>query len=135
MEGLNELVPRYYANKVIEKEVKDALNKDNKEIKNIMLSANKEIENIGEYKVSCKTIITEDFDKDLLVKKLKSIWAEQNGSMTCPWLEMVYVVNDEALENAIYNGEINPEDLKECKISKSQVRLTITKKKGDKNDN
>lgn len=135
MSSLDWLVPRYFKNKETEKELKQIIADDNKEIKSIMLSADKETENVGEYKVFCKTIVTEDFDKDLLVKKLLSLWAEHNGSMKCPWIEYVPVVNDEALEDAIYNGEINPDDLKDCKVSKSQVRLQITKRKEKKNDN
>ena len=60
---------------------------------------------------------------------LKKLWAEQNCTLDCPWIEYVPKVNDEALEDAIYNGEINPEDLKSCKITKSQVRLTVRKVK------
>lgn len=134
MSNLDELVPRYYANKIAENALKKENAKDNNEIKSIMLKAKKETENIGDYKISCKTIVTEDFDKDLLLKKVKSIWTEKNGSMTCPWIDRIEVVNDEALEEAIYNGLINPEDLKSCKVSKSQVRLTVSKKE-DKNDN
>jgi len=129
MSKLNELVPRYYENKETEKVLKKEIDADNKAIKQIMLDSNSENEVIEGYKVSCKTIVTEDFDKDLLVSKLKKLWTEQNGTLDCPWIEYVPKVNDEALEDAIYNGEINPEDLKSCKVSKSQVRLTIRKVK------
>jgi hypothetical protein len=131
MSSLDELVPRYYANKETEKILKKEIDDDNKEIKSIMLNSNSENENVGEYKVTCKTIVTEDFDKDLLVAKLKSLWEQTPGSegIVCPWLDFVPVVNDEALENAIYDGQINPDDLKSCKVSKSQVRLTVSKPK------
>lgn len=129
MSSLEELVPRYYADKQTEKEVKERLANDNKAIKDIMLNANKETENVGEYSVTCKVITTEDFDKTLLLNKVKSIWANQNGNMECPWVDTIEVVNDEALEDAIYNGLLNPEDLKECKVQKTQTRLTIKKGK------
>ena len=130
MSRLNELVPRYYANKETEKVLKKEIDADNKEIKQIMLDSNSENEVIEDYKVSCKTIVTEDFDKDLLISKLVSIWKDAgNGDVACPWIEYVPKVNDEALEDAIYNGEISPEDLKSCKVSKSQVRLTVRKVK------
>lgn len=129
MRDLSEIVSRYYENKQVEKKLSDKIKADNEEIKKEMLSANIETENFGDYKVTCKTIVTEDFDQDKLLKKIKSIWAEQNGSMTCPWVKQVEIVDMEALTEAIYDEMLSGDDLKDCKVQKSQVRLTVSKPK------
>ena len=132
MADLYELVKRYLCNKNECDDLKKLVDADNKEIKSIMLTQLKNNEakyDAGDIIATVKVIETEDFDNDMLVSILKSLWSTEHGSMTNPWLKVVYQPDMDAIEDAIYNGELSPDDLKPAKVTKSQTRLTVRRKK------
>jgi hypothetical protein len=81
----------------------------------------------GDYVATVKTITSESFDDDKLVAKLNELWPHEGQQN--PYLEIVFKPNMEAIEEGIYNGELDPACLKDCKVTKTQTRLTIKRSK------
>lgn len=132
MADLYELINRYYKNKTECDALKKLVNEDNTEIKTLlqsMVKDNKASYEAGDVVANMSVIDKSDFDKDKLLKTLKSFWSDQNGSMTCPWTKYVEVVDMEAMEKALYNGELTPELIAPCKVEKFETRLTVKKVK------
>lgn len=115
------------------KEQSDALKKEvdsySKDIKERMSK-----DNVGEvfadkYKAKLSVIESKSFDEAKLLMKLKSM-----GDIAKSVIRTVEVVDMTALENAIYNKEIDASALTDCQVVKTQQRLTVTeikKKKGE----
>lgn len=115
------------------KEQSDALKKEvdaySKDIKERMSK-----DDVGEiftdkYKAKLSVIESKSFDEAKLLMKLKSM-----GDIAKSVIRTVEVVDMTALENAIYNKEIDASALTECQVVKTQQRLTVTeikKKKGE----
>lgn len=132
------LIDTYKAGKDLENKYKKDNTALNTSIKDIFLDLFKDKLNAdGEAEFS-----TEQFTAKLKVKKneelneakaietIKSEWASKNGSMTCPYLKMVYVLDEEAIEKAIYNGELKAEVLASCKeVKEPTYTLTVGKLK------
>lgn len=78
--------------------------------------------------------ITEDMDYEKLVYILKEYWESIYGDIPCPYIRQVEVVNEEALESALYKGDI-PEDIIDkidgCRIKKKTVSLVYSRVKGE----
>lgn len=128
MADLKTLIDKYGDENAECNRLKKIVKEDNEEIKKIMLESGDENSEGNNYKVTCKTIVTEDFNEDKLLVKLKELWSDM-GSMTNPYIKMIEVPNMEEIEKAIYSGELDPKELASCKESKSQVRLTVSKLK------
>lgn len=128
MADLKTLIDKYGDENAECNRLKKIVKEDNEEIKKIMLESGNENSEGNNYKVTCKTIVTEDFNEDKLLAKLKELWSDM-GSMTNPYIKMIEVPNMEEIEKAIYSGELDPKELASCKESKSQVRLTVSKLK------
>lgn len=126
--SLSELIERYGNNYYEAKSYEKQINADKDEIKKRMLESTIGESDSDTYVVTLTDIKIEDFDNDKLVAKLKSLWAEEHGSMENPYLKLVYVPDMEAIERAIYDNELNPNDLIDCKIVKHQNRMNIKKK-------
>lgn len=134
MESLKDLIPRYFLNKGELDAYKKLVDKDNKSIKELLLEKLKKnetsvSETVDGITATCTVIDKTDFDYNKLLQKLKSDWHKDNGSMTCPYIKLVEQVNMEAVEDAIYNGQLDPKSLEECKVPKFENRLTIKKEK------
>lgn len=126
MADLTTLIDKYGDENKEYNDLKKIVEEDKLEIKRIMLEAGSENEEGNNYKVSCKTIVTEDFNLDKLLAKLKSMWKEDSDN---PYIKTIEIVDMEAVEQAIYSGEIDAKKLASCKESKSQVRLSVSKLK------
>lgn len=118
-----QAINRYGLNKESMDSLKKLVDADSKFIKE---HVSNESVDTGDYVATVKTITSESFDNDKLVAALHKVW-EGKGSMQNPYLKMVFVPDMEAIEEGIYNGELDPACLKDCKVSKSQTRLTIKK--------
>lgn len=129
MSKLDELVNRYGNLKSEMDSYKKQVNADNSEIKSIMKEMDISEHNSGEFTAKYSITVSESFDEDKLVHTLQSIWSNKNGSMTNPYLKMVYIPDMEAIENAIYNGQLNAAELAGCKVTKETPRLTIKRNK------
>lgn len=115
------------------KEQSDALKKEvdtySKDIKERMSK-----DNVGEvfadkYKAKLSVIESKSFDEAKLLMKLKNM-----GDIAKSVIRTVEVVDMTALENAIYNKEIDASALTDCQVVKTQQRLTVTKVKGKKGE-
>lgn len=142
--SLEDKIDMYGLGKETELSYKSSNNALNESIKedlmnNLMLDDNGSATVSGtKYIIKYVTVKKEDFDNDKLIECLRKIWVYKHGSMTNPFLKVVYVPDMDAIENAIYNGEFTKEDLTEinkCKVIKQTPKLTISKKKGEKNEN
>lgn len=129
---LDELVTRYANLKSEMDSYKKQVDEDNKSIKELMSSNNLKEHTAGGYTAKYSVIVSESFDEDKLLNKLVQNLSEENYKKVVKTKEYVDM---DALENAIYNGKINPVDLADCRIKKETTRLTISKVKEKKNDN
>ena len=86
----------------------------------------------GGYKVSRQVSYRTSVDEDKMLKVLKSDWTKRYGSMECPYIKTVEVVDTEALEAVIYAGELSDEVMKaldDCQSKKEVITLKCTKVK------
>lgn len=136
---LNDLIPRYYLNKSELDSYKKLVDADNTAIKEILLKnlAKGETsvsETVDDLVATIKVIDKTDFDYNKLLQKLKSDWFEQHGSMTCPYVKTIETVNMEAVEDALYNGQLDAKALEGCKVPKVENRLTVKRSKKKKDE-
>ena len=120
--SLTELIDNYGETKAQLDIVKKDAELMNSEIKKLMTAGSLETVSGSEFKATCKEIKSESFNEDKLLIKLKELGVE-GCIKTKEYVDM------EELESAIYNGEIEPTKLAECKEVKTQLRLTISKLK------
>ena len=123
---LQELIKRYGNNKTEMDSYKKQVDEDNKEIKNIMSTKGMDKAVGGGFTATYSVSVSESFDNDKLTEKLKQLWSK-NGSMKNPYIKLVPMPDMDAIENAIYSGELNAKDLADCKVRKETPRLTIKK--------
>lgn len=121
MKRLNGLINEYG----VKKEELDLLKKEtdniNKTIKSLMKADNLTEVITTMYKVNYQVRTSESLDEEKVIDILKA-----NGIKGI--IKTKEYVDEEALENAIYTGKLEPSILKEinkCKISKETVALTI----------
>ena len=86
----------------------------------------------GGYKVSRQVSYRTSVDEDKMLNVLKSDWTKRYGSMECPYIKTVEVVDTEALEAVIYAGELSDEVMKaldDCQSKKEVITRKCTKVK------
>ena len=120
---LSTLVERWGKNKTVLDPLKKEVDKDAAEIKMIMLEEELDTSVSGDYTASLTFKTTEAFDEDALLTYLKSALVGKDG--VCPYMLFVEVVNWDAIEKAIYNGEITKEQVLEIDKFKT-VKKTPT---------
>lgn len=87
--------------------------KDGDKIKAIMTDAGYENSSSGRYTANIQYATSEKLDEDGMIHYIKSeIWGDK-GSMHCPYIKTVEVIDFEALEKAIYHGDITQEQVAE----------------------
>lgn len=91
-------------------------------IKKIMLSEKIEEIEVGKIFASCKVSERSSFDEELLISTLKKL--KVKGVIK----KREYVDND-ALEDLIYNGKLDASKLAKCEITKAVTTLRIKEKK------
>lgn len=136
-ESLDEIVERYGRLKQEVDSYEKQIKSDNSSIKSKMTEMDlKEYESknyIAKYAVS----VSESFDEEKLVEKLRSMMVEviedglpvkKSMAEALDLIEYKPAVKMEALENAIYNGKISAADLADCVLRKETGRLTIKAK-------
>ena len=120
------------------KEEEKALGKEIKSlgtaIKDFLFDTTDKIKQVGSWKVQLQHKVTETVDEVKLLAVLKEFWAEKNGSMQCPYVKTIEVVDMEALESALYKDEI-PQDvlmkIDGCRVKKETDALVYSKVKGE----
>ena len=99
---LSTLVERWGKNKTVFDPLKKEVDKDAAEIKRIMLEEELDTSVGGDYTASLTFKTSESFDEDALLAYIKGeLWGKK-GSMECPYIRRVEVINWDELEKAIY---------------------------------
>lgn len=119
-EKLQELIQHYQLNKSKMDSYKKIVDKDNNEIKMIMRESQLSEFIVGDIKATCSISEREDFIEEALIEKLKEM--KVDGV-----IKMKEYIDMDALENAIYNGELNAAELASCQTKKEVVTLRVTK--------
>ena len=127
---LAEAIDRYAQNKS-EKDKYDKLCKpDNDFIKSTMIEA-KYTDFESDYNVAKVTAVDKGYTDEA---KLINVIHSFNIPNSLGIIKTKEYIDEDALESAIYNGEIPQEVMNEivkCKVEKTEYRLTIKKKKGE----
>ena len=124
---LSKLVKEWGEEKVVcddlTKKVKDYA----AQIKKIMIAENLEDSESGPYIAKLSFSHTENFDEGGMISFIKSVlWADK-GSMECPYIKRVEVVDWDAIEKAMYNGDISKEHILEMDKFKSVTDTPVLK--------
>ena len=117
---LAELISRYYEMKSEMDSYKSQVDSDNKAIKEIMSKEHLSKHTYCEYTANYKIIDKSYFDEPKLLERLKAL-GRTDAIKTKEYVDMACV------ENMLYNGELRPEDIKDCKVEKYEERLTVKK--------
>lgn len=135
MENLTQLIERYGTLKGEMDSYKKQVDADNKAIKEIMAENNLTEASGGGYIAKYSESVSNNFDEAKLLEKLENM-TYKDPNCSCPVsvkslgvIKMKPYVDMEALENAIYNGQISAVDLADCRIVVKTPRLTIKKEK------
>jgi hypothetical protein len=120
---LTAVVPRYGSNKVELDSYKKLCDADNALIKELMGQASLPEFTAGGYKATRSVTEKESFDEVLLLAKLKKL--KVKGVVK----KKEYVDMD-ALENAIYHGQVDAATLADCQVKNEVVTLRIKAVKG-----
>lgn len=125
MKNLEALVTEYgLLNKSL-KSLKKSVDDLNKEIKNEMVARQLDSFESTNWKISYQTRRSESLDEDKVIKILT------NANLDTNIVKMKPYVDEDALESAIYNGNIPADVLKEisdCKIVKETFALVVKEK-------
>lgn len=131
---LETKIKSYCDKKEAEKLLKKEISHLGGELKDYLTTHDGSAEGDG-WVVNLQSRNVETVDEEKMLYVLKASWKEQNGKKKCPYIRTVEVLDMDALENAIYKGEISEETLLEldgCRTKTTQYALTYKKKKEDK---
>ena len=108
---LSTLVKRWGENKTQADALKKLVDTDAAEIKQIMLDEKLDSSISDNYKASLSFQEKESIDEEGLLAYIKSVIWNNKGSMHCPYIKTVEVIDWDAIEQAVYNGEITKEQV------------------------
>lgn len=117
---LSVLVSRWGENKSTADKLKKDVDKDAAQIKQIMIDNNKEDSTSGKYTAHLSYATSQQVDEEGLLEYIKS--KIQGKKKSCPYIKTIEVIDYNALEKAIYNGEITKEQVLEMDKYKSEVK-------------
>ena len=129
---INQIVSRYCELSDKVKEMTKTTNADKAVIKQYLADNNTNTETINGYVLNVREKVEETFDEAQLLQVIKSNWVKTHGSMECPLIRTMEYVDLDALEKAVYNGNISTEELLEidkCRITKVTRALYYSKEK------
>ena len=111
LSALTPLVKEWGKNKTEYDKLKKVVDRDAKEIKALMTKEGLEecVEDGYIAKLSMKH--TESFDEDGVLEYIKSVLWGDKGSMECPYIQRVEIIDWDALEKAIYNKELTQDEI------------------------
>ena len=122
-ELLNLAIEKFYVDKLELDNFKKSTEKYNKEIKDLMQKLNT-TEHVTDNGLVAKMSVQkrESFNEDLLLSKIRSL--EVPGI-----IKSKEYVDMDALENAIYNGELDATELASCRVTKEVITLKVNERK------
>lgn len=127
---LSESIEKYGVNKAEMDSYKKICDAENKKIKEIMGEAK-----LKTYDSESYTAKITEVDKSYMDEaKLIGIIHSNNIPNSLGIIKTKEYIDEDALESAIYNHLISDDILQEisnCKVAKTEIRLNISKKKGD----
>lgn len=133
---LDDLIPVYGSNKTEADRLKAVIEDDNKEIKAICKQLALDKAEIDGWEMTYRVDQKHNIDEDKMLAILKSYWTKKNGSMECPFIKTKEYIDQEALQNAIFNGDIADKkvlmELKACDTLIAQEKLFVKKAKEKK---
>lgn len=127
---LTATIDHYGDNKAEFDAYKKLCDSDNKVIKEIMGEAKLDQYSTANYIAKLTAVDKSYFDESKLIGTIHSF----NIPDSLGIIKTREYIDEDALESAIYNGEISKEVMDEianCKIEKTEYRLNIKKKKGE----
>lgn len=131
---LEELVEVWGTNKTTADGLKKIVEKDAAQIKEIMLSEKLTESKSGKYTAKLSIQHKEKFNEDGLLEYIKTkLWGDK-GSMECPYIKRVEVIDWDALESAIYNEKITKAQLIEIDKFRETIETPVLKLTVDKED-
>lgn len=126
---LEELIPIYGENNTQYNGLKKVVSEQSSEIKKLMQGNKIDEKSVGGWTAKLTVKKSESFDEDKLLGIVKELGFADKLIKTREYVDM------DALEEAIYNGEITQDMLvvkiAQAKVVKESVALTIKKRKGE----
>ena len=132
---LNNLILSYGNHDVEFKQLKKVCDSEKESLKNIMGEMGSEKESYGGFTITRTVSERENFNEQQALAILKQNWYENHGSEPCPFVKTVEVLDSDALESAMYNGELDNNTilkLDECRNVTEVITLKCSKIKGAK---
>lgn len=120
---LNDVVPRYVANKREADSYAALAKKDNEVIKDLLESAKLDEYAVGDQRVFISRAEKQEVDEEHLVVLLKRLGQSKGIVKKKEYVDM------EKLEDALYHGEIHAADISQCFSTKETISLRIGKAK------
>lgn len=131
-ENLAVLVTRWGENKSKADALAKDVKKDAEQIKQTMIEHEWSAIHGGIYTADLSFRDDTTIDEESMMKYIKSkIWGDK-GSMHCPYIKTVEVIDWDALEKAIYNGEITKKQVLAMDKFKSVKKTPVLKLKVQK---
>lgn len=133
---LKKLIPLYGSNKTQLDELKTVVDGDNKEIKSICKALSVDTMEVDGWKMNYSVVTKHNVNEAKMLEIVKHWWAEKNGSKHCPYIRVEEHIDNEAIQDAIYNGEFDKETLlalRACDTEKPEEKLRISSVKEKKN--
>lgn len=130
MANLTEVINRYGDNKTEMDRYKKLCDADNSLIKTEMIGDKMDSIDTDKYIAKITTVDKSFMDEPKLLNVIHSF----NIPNSLGIIKTKKYIDEDALESAIYNGEISQEvmdKIAECKVEKTEYRLTVRKKKGE----
>lgn len=129
MSELNKLIEEFGEQNEEVKRLKKSTDALNVQIKEILSKAENRTVDTERFTATYSEVVSESFDEEQLLAKLKAMGVE-GVIKTKEYVDM------DALEDAIYNGNVAGSDLADCKLTKVTPKLVVKirkekKKSGD----
>ena len=129
---LSELVSRWGANKIICDGLEKSVKADAAEIKQIMLVDNMTSFSSEKFTANLSFQNKESMDEEGLLEYIKTVlWADM-GSMECPYIKRIEVLDWDAIERDTFSGKITKEQLLEMDKFKTTTKTPVLKLKVSK---
>lgn len=124
---LSALVERWGSNKSVLDPLKKEVDKDAAEIKQLMMQEKLDSSLSGDYIANLTFKNNESIDEEGMLNYVKSVLWVDKGSMQCPYIQTIEVLNWDAIEKAIYNGQITKEQVLEMDKFKTVTQTPVLK--------
>lgn len=126
--GTEEQIKEYCEKMLVEKSIHKETEALKAELKKKMIDEDTKIMTSGKYQVKLEIRSNDGFDANKLLGVLKAEWEKSGKSGYCPWVKTVEVVDEDALESALYKGDFDKDALAKingCRTHSETKALTF----------